>query len=48
MLEIDFQQGNYMFSFEFFKAHSGRYVEHGVGRNWRYDLGAYCIKPDKE
>lgn len=47
MLEIDFRQGNYTFSFEFFKLHTGRYLEHRVGRNWRCDLGVYCTKPDR-
>lgn len=30
------------------KLYAGRYTEHGVGRNWRCDLGVYCSKPDKE
>lgn len=45
---VDFQQGNYVFSIELFKAYAGRYIEHGVGRNWRCDLGVYCSNPDKE
>ena len=44
---IDFQQEYCVFSFEFFKTFSGRYVEHGVGRNWRCDLRVYCSKTDK-
>lgn len=45
---MDSQQANYVGSFAFFEAYAGRYVEHGVGRNWKCGLGVYCSKPDKE
>lgn len=32
---MDSQQANYVGSFAFFEAYAGRYVEHGVGRNWK-------------